>query len=156
MLDRELAKSVHYVATQLPLNILAQCLTLNDLSLVGKIHGIKRSSRMTKVQNLAKFAHHFCPNCKDCYAIFEPVKVSEEKRKEMLRMRARQRRMAKGLDIEERTHVLTKPLEQITPKAPCFPPPPQALSLSTRSSVDFVKILAHLHLKKQDVLFVAN
>ncbi len=142
MLEKELAKSVHYIATQIPLDILAQCLTLNDMSIVGKIHGIKKSSRMTKAQNLAKFSHHFCPNCKGCYAIFEPVKISEEKRKELLRIKARQRRMAKVFDVDDRSDVLTKPVEQISSKVPCFfLHPPQVQNLSMTSSPDFVRIL---------------
>ncbi len=154
MLGAEMAKSPHYVATQIPLNILVRCLTLGDLAIVGKIHGIKKSSRLNKEQNLAKFAHHYCPNCKDCYAIFEPVKVSEEKCKELIRMKAKERRMDKLNKTGKAKAIPHRKANLYSLQH--FLPIHRAQSYCTILSQDFVKTRAHQRLKKLDVPYVAN
>ena len=74
-----------FIAVQIPIPLIGDCLTVKDLQNLGRIHGMPYSGRLNKEENLKRFKHHYCSNCEVYYSIFKPdnqVQEKNEKEKE--------------------------------------------------------------------------
>jgi len=84
--DRVLEEDPRLVATQLPLEMLATCLSVEEMRFIGQIHGIPLLGRGKKVERLERFRSHHCVQCNVHFSMFATVlNPVEKKEKERLR-----------------------------------------------------------------------
>jgi len=84
--DRVLEEDPRLVATQLPLETLATCLSVEEMRFIGQIHGIPLLGRGKKAERLDRFRSHHCVQCNVHFSMFATVpNQAEKKEKERLR-----------------------------------------------------------------------
>jgi len=70
-LNNVMEENPDFIAAQIPILLIAACLTLVDVQNLCCIHGIPYSGKLNKEDNIKRFEHHYCSNCEAYYTIFK-------------------------------------------------------------------------------------
>jgi len=84
-LNNIMEENPDFIAAQIPIPLIAACLTLVDVRNLCRIHGIPYSGKLNKEDNIKRFEHHYCSNCEAYYTIFkrdDRDKVKKNKNRE--------------------------------------------------------------------------
>ena len=127
-----------FIAVQIPIPLIAACLTVVDVKNLGWIHGIFYSGKFDKEGNIKQFEHHYCSNCEAYYSIFkrddrDKVKKNKNRERKVIHRRQPNVRHVNNKKIQQektqkkkRTEKLAKKKITTKPAAVCsvFPPRP--------------------------------
>jgi hypothetical protein len=127
-----------FIAAQIPIPLIAACLTVVDVKNLGRVHGIPYSGKLDKEGNIKRFEHHYCSNCEVYYSIFKRDDRDKEKKDKDRERKFIHRQQPKARHVnnnkihqeksqkKKRTKKFAKKKETTKPAAVCsvFPPRP--------------------------------
>ena len=95
-LNNIMEENPDFIAVQIPIPLIAACLTVVDVKNLCRIHGFSYSGKLNKEGNIKRFEHHYCSNCEAYYAIFkhdDRDKIKKQKDRERKAIHGQQPRV---------------------------------------------------------------